>query len=281
MKKFISSLLVLSMVIAFFCACGSKGNGKNNAVDDSDAGSFNESAKPNEGYFVWEGNKIAGLTEEGAKQKSIIIPARCEGFTEMIFHECSVEHVVFEDDDDVVLRRAFLGAESVISVKLPANLTDIPKAAFKGAERLKSVVIPENVASIGDNAFSSCYSLEKIIFEGNLLKTINIGTFEHCKSLTVIEIPEGVEVIKEYAFADCPGLVVLRLSSTVRIIENLAFNNTGLKELHLPENIQLDGMQHGAFGVSMYNMVVYIVKDSWCDKNRSAWCIDFAEIRYE
>lgn len=60
--------------------------------------------------------------------------------------------------------------------------------------------MPSSITEIGGAAFDNCASLYSIILP-RYLKRIEVQTFEHCKSLTRIQIPDSVEEIGNYAFA--------------------------------------------------------------------------------
>lgn len=267
MKKKIILQLFLISAMMLLCSCGKVEN-------------TNEAGKANEEFFVWDGNYIAGITEKGSSQTNIIIPARCEGFSVMICQGTDIEYVSFEDDDDVELGRAFMGAEKLVEVKLPSQLTKIRSFSFQMCKSLKTITIPSEVSLIEKRAFSACDSLESVLFEGEKLSTIEKECFEYCDSLKSIDIPEGVTKIEESAFFGCSSLENVTLAPSVSIIEQSAFGNTALTELYLPADMEIKEMNVNAFGMNTYDMTVYIQKDSWCDLNRAAWDVDFAEVAY-
>lgn len=283
MKKIWSLLLIVTLMLCTLCACGNENNEtpNNDTGKSENVGSFDKDTKADESFFEWEGNLITAVTSEGAKQESILIPARCEGFSGVVFQETSIKHVAFEDEDDIALDFAFMGAEKIASVKLPGNLTVIPSMAFQGCKALTSVSLPASIVTLEGYSFSGCIALEKLTFEGNSLTTIGENCFEDCAALKAVNIPDGVTTIEKYAFADCTALSSIKLSATVKNIAKFAFGNTGIKEIHFPDNIQFETMDASAFGTTAYTTTVYIVKGSWCDQNQSSWNIGFSEIKYE
>lgn len=125
----------------------------------------------------------------------------------------------------------------------------------------RSIILGNSVTSIGDNSFSQLKKLEKITFTG---KTSDIGAFAfnnclalkevyiadiaswcetdfgneyanpmYCakdvyingEPLNVLEIPEGIAVIKKYAFYGAEKLSELKLPSTLRAIEKYSFKD--------------------------------------------------------
>lgn len=281
MKKL--SLLVVVFILCILCACGTD-NSKipsNDTGENENTASFDNSIKADESLFVWDGNMITAITSDGTKNESILIPARCEGFSGVIFQGTNIKHVAFEDDDDIALDFAFMGANQIVSVKFPSKLSVIPNMAFKGCESLEEITLPADVISLEGYAFNGCISLKTVDFESNKLTVISENCFEGCTALKAVTIPEGVTSIEKYAFSDCTSLSNVKLSSTVSKIAKFAFGNTGIKEIHFPEDIQFEVMDTSAFGMVTYTMDVYIVKDSWCDQNQAKWNIGFNEVKYE
>ena len=283
MKKILSLLLVTMFILCALCACGtdSTGDSNNDTGKKENAGSFDTTTKADESMFEWDGNLITAITSDGAKKESVLIPARCEGFSGVVFQETEIKHVAFEDNDDIALDFAFMGADKIVSVKLPSEITMIPSMAFQGCKSLTEIVLPTEVATLEGYSFSGCISLEKLVFEGNKLTVIGENCFEDCAALKSVTIPNGVTSIEKYAFADCTSLGEIVLSDTVKNIAKFAFGNTGIKEIHFPASIQFETMDASAFGTTAYTTVAYIVKDSWCDQNQEKWNIGFSEVKYE
>lgn len=105
-KKLLCVCLMFALVFCF-ASCGNKtpdNNDSDSIKDDAPA-----SASLSEDNFEWDGNIIIALTATGAKQKSIIIPERCEGFNGMIFAdiENEIAYVSFESDKDIDLNGVF------------------------------------------------------------------------------------------------------------------------------------------------------------------------------
>lgn len=277
------------MLCASICACGKEqtdANVDNTSVETDnkdEVSSVGTDAKPNEDYFIWDDNNyITGLTDEGSKQSTLVIPARCEGI-DSIYNSPNLQYITFEDDDNVELTGSFSGASSLVSIELPENLENIGLDCFSNCDQLKEISIPSKVENVEKGAFQSCDNLVSVVFEGTNLKSIGKRSFAGCELITEIIIPEGVVTIGEQAFNDCSSLNKLSLPDSLRDIGRSAFANTQISEIHFPENIDLTNMDATAFGINTYNMTVYIVKDSWCDKNQDIWNPDelFGEIKYE
>lgn len=268
-------LAILLALILIFAGCGGNNDPKptgNNGGNGADSGS--------EAYFEWDGNYITGLSDKGRTQKTIVVPARCEGFTDAVFANSKVEEVRFEDDDDLEIGVAFMGS-SVRSVVLPAGVTELPMMAFQMCESLETVKLPEKLTELGTYAFSGCSSLTGVEFTGDQLTEISGNSFENCAALKEIKIPNGVEKIGKYAFFGCKNLAKVELPETLKTVEGNAFGNTALTEVRLPEQITdltLDGI---AFGENTFTMTVFVKAGSWLDQNRDSWDIGFGTITAE
>ncbi len=161
----------------------------------------------------------------------------------------------------VVYQEAFVGCTALKTVALPEGLTQIGKQAFGGCNELKSVEIPDGVTEIQASTFANCSSLESITIPGNVTKigrmafsgarigniyyTGDVATWcaisfengeanplavaEHLyiknNQTTVIEIPDTVTEIKEYAFYGFTHLRELSIGKNVTSIGAYAFAN--------------------------------------------------------
>lgn len=104
------------------------------------------------------------------------------------------------------------------------DITKIGNRAFYKMP-LTYVSIPPSVTEIG-NYYTYTFagsSLTAITFNGNNLKTIGIGTFSNCDSLTAITLPEGVETMSSNCFYRCDALQSIVIPSTVTSIGTNAF----------------------------------------------------------
>ncbi|MCR5121501.1 MAG: leucine-rich repeat protein [Ruminococcus sp.] len=114
---------------------------------------------------------------------------------------------------------------------------------------IKKAVIAKGVTSIGDCSFSG-FSLESFSIAGSV-KIIGEYAFYDSGSFTEINIPEGVETIKEGAFANNNGRnIKLSLPSTLRTLEDGGiggishtgvFFRTGITNAYLPEGLTYTG----------------------------------------
>lgn len=119
--------------------------------------------------------------------------------------------------------QAFASWTALETLRLPANLTEIPYQMAYACENLKAIAIPSFVAVIGDDAFRGCGKLSSIDFaDSQNLYSIGQYAFAECLDLLSVEVPEGVQTLGAYAFRNT-GLVQLRLPSTLYVIGDYTF----------------------------------------------------------
>ena len=252
MKKKLAMLMILAISLSF-AACSGKGPSntssaetQNNNIKQEAVENKEEAAAPenDNSYFSFldDGTTISGLTEEGNRQKSLVIPEQTQSLMGLVISDSAAEEVSFAADHDVALESAFANAEKVKKVTLPAELTMIPYMAFGSCTGLESIEIPAGVTKIDEYAFDYCTNLKKVTFAGT-----------------------KCEVIGEYAFELC-GL------------EN---NGKSLSEAHFAADTKDVKIDPTAFGVRTSDMTVYIAEGSWMDQNRDKWNVGFGTIAYE
>lgn len=113
---------------------------------------------------------------------------------------------------------AFAGKTTVVEVKLPDSVTEIPAGAFKGCTALTGV-IAENITSIGAEAFSGCVSLESFTVSTAVTK-LGADAFVDVPAITV----EAYDVaVAKAAAASGAKSITLNVSSTVDVLEDYTF----------------------------------------------------------
>lgn len=84
------------------------------------------------------------------------------------------------------------------------KIVEISKKAFMGCESLTSVKIGAYVDTIASQAFQNCKSLMSVEFPQGL-KTISYWAFNNCTNLKSVTVPGGANVDSE-AFINCPDI---------------------------------------------------------------------------
>lgn len=133
---------------------------------------------------------------------------------------------------------------SIESIVINEGVTHIGKRAFSYCNHanLTTITVPATVTTIGDFAFN-CVKLETINVDGgNANFSSAEGVLFDKAKTTLISIPrgktgnyvvpDGVTLIKAYAFQHCTGLSSVVIPASVTMIEDMAFGwCSGLTEL--------------------------------------------------
>lgn len=166
---------------------------------------------------------------------------------------------------------AFSGCAGLTQITLPSGLREIVSSLFYGCTGLEQVVIPEGVARIGQQAFYGCSGLTSITFPASVTAVDNMA-FGGCDNLQkvciddlaawcnieftdgesnplfkaqylylkgekaeYIEIPDGVEQIKQLAFFGYKNLRGVVIPDSVTEIDSSSFEDcSNLKSVETP-----------------------------------------------
>ena len=127
-------------------------------------------------------------------------------------------------DGIVLTKYAFYGCTALTSVKLPADLTEIPEGLFAGCTALSSVKIPDTVQKIGGSAFYDCGSLVRIDIPASVTE-IGISAFSNCLSLKIVNFAEGSQLkTLKYGAFQSTNIISVTIPESVTTIEWDVFN---------------------------------------------------------
>ena len=206
-----------------------------------------------------------------------------------------IVNLVIPDGVTTIHIGAFANGVNFQSITIPGSVNAISDYAFDGCEKVKSLALPEGVTTIGSYAFEDCSALETITMPASLT-SIGSKAFNNCKSLKRVNvadigawseiqfggeyanpfyysksfyfnnelvnelvIPEGVKVIKGYAFERCQDLVSITFPSSLTEIENYAFlYDENIAEIICFADIPPAMSQHSFYGVSKYKIDLYV-----------------------
>ena len=176
------------------------------------------------------------------------------------FRGCSgVTSVSVPSSITIISEDAFRGCESLGSFDF-SSIDTIGDGAFFGCAALKNIDL-SGVEVIGESAFARCTNITKAVLTDTL--DVGDGAFEGCTALTSvtlgentlglgksvfyetaiksIELPEGLEEIKDYTFGLCASLERVKLPSTLTYIGEGAFSGTAITEIEIPNGVSYVG----------------------------------------
>ncbi|MDO4335940.1 MAG: leucine-rich repeat domain-containing protein [Bacteroidales bacterium] len=129
------------------------------------------------------------------------------------------------------------------SLLFPSSLRSIGANAFYGCRELECCSLTPDgllsVISIGEKAFMNCKKLEG--FTSSFLRDVRFigkAAFSGMDRLSHIELPEGLLEIPEFCFGCDTVLCDIEIPSTVRLICDGAFFDSGLISIAIPEGVK-------------------------------------------
>ena len=160
-----------------------------------------------------------------------------------------------------------LRSSEITSLKIGANLKEIPDNAFKNCKQLVTVEMTDNTTAIGENAFDECVVLQSVKMSKGLV-SLGKSAFYTDAALTSIELPGGVEKIDEYTFYGCKGLKSVSLGNGVKTIMKNSFDLcSSLESISFPASVESIGLS--AFYRSGLKSI-YVAGKPVCEERKSS-----------
>ena len=181
-----------------------------------------------------------------AEMNSIEFPEGLKEIGATAFQNSKLVSVNLPDSVTILGKAAFTGSTNIQSIKLSANLTEIPDNAFANGgtsfSEFGTLVIPEGVTKIGARAFNGRH-IKNVVWPKSLEIIGNYAFDNH--QMTEIELPENVKSIGTYAFRiNQEGLentlTTLKLNEGLETIGNYAFMGSKIIEVELPSTLKLN-----------------------------------------
>ena len=189
--------------------------------------------------------------------KSYAIPEGVTTIGEKAFEGCTqLQEVIIPNSVTTIEDEAFYCSYQIRSLTIPDSVTHIGAAAFSMI-RIESFHIPYNVKITG-GYFISCPDLMTItlgenhplyIIVDNVLFSYNkkkLLRYPPARLGTTYTVPDGVEMIGDYAFSGCRYLTEIIIPESVTSIDEYAFEHAIFKTIIFPRNINFigDGIFH-------------------------------------
>ena len=268
MKKSISIILVMTIILGIFAMCGVTAFAENDImnyityeIDDYYGGVVITSCDPSISGDVVIPNTIEG---QPVKVIDMYAFAECDGITSVYIPENIIEdnelfnffyggfglnvekYIVdennsyyFSDDDGIVynkdktkLVKCPCGKDNT-EYAIPDSVNRIGAGAFMYCSSLINVTIPDSVENLEPQAFLNCSSLENIEIPDSV-KYMDYGMFTGCSSLKTVVIGDGVKCLYS-SFEYCISLETIEIGSSVEELDSFALLPS-LKSITVAEN---------------------------------------------
>lgn len=130
----------------------------------------------------------------------------------------------------------YFGGDEVASITMSDNVVALPQEFAFGAEKLTNVKLSAKLKTIPTFAFSHCSGLKEINFIPNGVEIIEQYAFNGCESASSATIPSSVTTIGVKAFDDCSKLkdIYMRPTTPPTIMSNTFVSLPNDYIIHVP-----------------------------------------------
>lgn len=123
------------------------------------------------------------------------------------------------------------------------TVTEISAEAFKDY-RMEVIVLPDTIKKIGEGAFYNCESLRRVqgLEKCTSLMSISNATFELCKNLIKMELPQNVLSVGDRAFYGCEDWKGATIPQNARHVGALAYAGCfSVEDIYIPKSVETIG----------------------------------------
>ncbi|MDE7399677.1 MAG: leucine-rich repeat domain-containing protein [Oscillospiraceae bacterium] len=133
-----------------------------------------------------------------------------------------------------------IGKNTVTALAEGALSQNGPRKTREVSDVLKNVTkitLPSTIKSIGEGAFEFDYNLQEVNIPDGVDEIKNI-TFLHCRTIKSISLPESVKKIGNAAFSQCYKLEQINLPQGLTEIDDSVFNGCkSLETIEIPDSV--------------------------------------------
>lgn len=149
----------------------------------------------------------------------LILSGKCKSRVTSIFVDENLSDAFFRNPEDPNLVSDGLYVGFVLPHLLIANMKNISTKKFQNIRGIKKVTITKDVRSIGELSFCGCSDLKEVVLE------------------------EGIQEIKDKAFADT-NIETMELPKSLKVLGDNVFTDTPLKQLTVYSTLKKVGVNN-------------------------------------
>lgn len=266
MKKGLSLLLVLVTIFSLLSAgaLAAEEEPTEEIAEETIAELTEESTEAATEEATAETVEAKETTEEATEESTEDFPISLDGNGDLLDSGTCGENLTWTLTNDGILTISGEGAmdnyyswdwygRSIKSIVIETGVTGIGYYAFQNCTSLVSITIPSTATGIQSGAFKDCTALEQIeVANGNQSYKSEDGILFSADGKTLISypigktdasytIPEGVEIVADYAFYHENGysaaLKTIDICTGVEVIGDYAFYGLYLNAVSLPSGL--------------------------------------------
>lgn len=128
---------------------------------------------------------------------------------------------------------------SILGKEKNFKVVGIKYNAFSNCPNLISIDMKNcNISVLPEFLFFNCINLKNVQFPISL-KSIGSNSFVNCNNISVLQIPDGVEIVDDFAFSECHNLEAVYLPDSLKYLGQGAFKNCDkLTNIALSKNLE-------------------------------------------
>ena len=293
MKKMISIILSVLMMVSAFCVATVSADTTNEKSGDSlnCKWSFNDK----NGTLTISGNgKMADYSydvddPDGYDDYDDVFKVTPN--TPWKNYATKIKTVVIENGVKNIGSLAFMNCANLATVKIANSVSSVGFLSFANCRKLTNISLPKNLTSIQSFAFMNCNKLSKVtIPNSNIKMNIDSDVFFGCTNLKSFNIPKQVYKIGDGAFS-CPNLTMITVDKNNKyfVSDNNVLYRAGKKYLlqyapgkkntrfTIPSTVKQMGVASFMYCKNLKS-VTLSKSIKWIEQNTFAYCTNLETI---
>lgn len=189
---------------------------------------------------------ITGLTDKGRSEYELVVPSELDGKKVTVIGDGAlrddviVKKVVINTGVEYIGSNAFLSCYNLEDIEIPETIMDIGTNAFTETAWKTTQFADSKEIIINNVLYEADDSRAEYDIKDGVV-TIASGVFYNNTTVSKVHIPATVKNIGTYAFSGCKSLTELELPDGLESIGYGAFAKSGIKEIKIPESVKSIG----------------------------------------